>query len=384
MWTPSSGIVVPNLQVSTRTGQLQVRVRCAAVMRVTAAHRLGIYTGSMRIAVGLGRRSLLRAGLAMAGLGLLSGCGVISVPSRGSTRVRRIGILSPGPRDDVATMMIAPLLDGLRDLGYAEGRDVAIEDRLSDRGDEFPDLAAELVSVGVDVIVTRGSAAFAAKQATATIPIVAAALGDPLGSGLVTSLQRPEGNVTGLSTLSTGIVAKRLQLLKEIAPSTTRVGVPMNPDGRTAAPTLAELDAAAQPLNIRVQVLGVRTPDDLAGAFATAIGGQVDALLVPSGALTLNYRSHVVALAAHHRLPAFYEHREFADIGGLVSYGPNLPALYRRAASYVDKIFKGAKPADLPIEQPVTFDFIVNVATARTLGLTIPQPVLLQATEIIE
>ena len=319
----------------------------------------------------------------MAGLGLLSGCGVVSVPSRGSTRVRRIGILSPGPRDDVATWMIAPFLDGLRELGYAEGRDVAIEDRLSDRNDQLPDFAAELVSVGVDVILTRGIvAAIAAKEATATIPIVAAALGDPLGSGLVTSLQRPEGNVTGLSTLSTGIVAKRLQLLKEIAPATTRVGVLTNPDLPTASPQM--LDAAAQPLNVRLQVLAVRTPDDLAGAFATAIGGHVDALLVPSGALTLAYRPRVVELAAHHRLPAFYEHREFADIGGLVSYGPNLPALYRRAASYVDKIFKGAKPADLPIEQPVTFDFVVNVATARTLGLAIPQPVLLQATEIIE
>jgi putative tryptophan/tyrosine transport system substrate-binding protein len=339
----------------------------------------------MRSAVGFGRRSLLRAGLAMAGLGLLSGCGVISIPSRGSTRVRRIGILSPGPRDDVATMMIAPFLDGLRELGYAEGRDVAIEDRLSDSRDQFPDLAAELVSVGVDVILTRGIvAAIAAKEATATIPIVAAALGDPIGGGVVTSLQRPEGNVTGLSTLSTGIVAKRLQLLKEIAPSTTRVGVlTTNPESRSSTSRLAELDAA-QPLNIRVHVLAVRTPDDLAGAFATAIGEHVDALLVPSGALTLNYRSLVVELAAHHRLPAFYEHREFADIGGLVSYGPNLPALYRRAASYVDKIFKGARPADLPIEQPVTFDFIVNVATARTLGLTVPQPVLIQATEIIE
>jgi putative ABC transport system substrate-binding protein len=206
---------------------------------------------------------------------------VIQVPPRGSTRVRRIGILSPGPRDDVATMMIAPFLDGLRELGYAEGRDVAIEDRLSDSGDQFPDLAAELVRVGVDVILTRGApAAIAAKQATATIPIVAVAL----GSGRVTSRQRPEGNVTGLSTLSTGIVTKRLQLLKEIAPATTRVGVLASPDGPNAAPRYAELDAAAQPLNIRVQVMAVRTPDDLAGAFATAIGGQVDALLVPSGA----------------------------------------------------------------------------------------------------
>jgi putative tryptophan/tyrosine transport system substrate-binding protein len=330
------------------------------------------------------RRRFLRGGLALAGL-LLSGCGVISVPSRGSTRVRRIGILSPGPRDDVATMMIAPFVDGLRELGYAEGRDVAIDARWSDRDGQLPEFAAELVSAGVDVILTRGApAAIAAKQATATIPIVAGALGDPIGSGLATSLQRPEGNVTGLSTLSTGIVTKRLEVLKEFAPSTTRVGVLMNSAGPSAAPQLAEIDAAAQLLNIRVQVLAVRTPDDLAGAFATAIGGHVDALLVPSGALTLRYRSSVVGLAAQHRLPAFYEHREFADIGGLVSYGPNLPALYRHAASYVDKIFKGAKPADLPIEQPTTFDFIINVATARMLGLTVPRLVLIQATEIIE
>ncbi len=281
-------------------------------------------------------------------------------------------------------MMIAPLLDGLRELGYAEGRDVAIEDRLSDRGDQFPDLAAELVSVGVDVIVTRGiSPAIAAKEATATIPIVAAALGDPIGGGVVTSLQRPEGNVTGLSTLSTGIVAKRLQLLKEIAPSTTRVGVlTTNPESRSAASRLAELDAA-QPLNIRVHVLAVRTPDDhrcLRHSHRRACRCAAGAIRRIDAQLPVL----VVELAAHHRLPAFYEHREFADIGGLVSYGPNLPALYRRAASYVDKIFKGARPADLPIEQPVTFDFIVNVATARTLGLTVPQPALIQATEIIE
>ena len=297
----------------------------------------------------------------------------------------RIGILSPGPREAVTPIYVEPFLDGLRELGYGDGRDVAIEQRWSDRDDQLPELAAELVSLGVDVILTRGIfAAVAAKQATGTIPIVIAAVGDPVGAGLVDSLAEPGGNVTGLSTLGTGTDMKRLELLKAIVPAASRVGVLVNPDKPTFQARFDQFEAAARVLAMQLQLLPVRTPDDFTGLFEAAVGGRVDALLVPSDVLTINHRGRVVDLAAKSRLPALYEHREFADIGGLVNYGPNFSAQFRRAAAYVDKILRGAKPADLPVEQPTTFDFIVNLKTARALGLSIPPSVLQQATEVIQ
>jgi putative tryptophan/tyrosine transport system substrate-binding protein len=322
------------------------------------------------------RRQFLRGSLALAGLGLLSGCGVWSAPGQGTARMPRIGLLAPGPRED--------FLRGLREHGYEDGRNIHIEYRFSEgRSERLSELATELVDLQPDVLVAIGGGAPAAKQATSTIPIVAVAVPDPVGSGLVASLARPGGNVTGLSTLGDDTDMKRMERLKDVVPTASRVAVLANPDSLATGPRLTNFEAAARSLGQQVRLLPARTADDLAGAFTAAVGWGADALLVPSGG-TLSYPTRVVELAAQHRLPALYEHREFTDLGGLVTYGPNYAEIYRRAATYVDKILKGAKPADLPVEQPATFDFVINLRTARELGLTIPESVLQQATELIQ
>jgi putative tryptophan/tyrosine transport system substrate-binding protein len=324
------------------------------------------------------RRDFLRASLGLTGLSLLAGCGVVSAPGQGTTRTPRIGFLAPGTRED--------FLRGLREHGYEPGQNIHIEYRFSEgQNERLPGLAAELVDLRPDVLVTVGPpAGLAAKQATSTIPIVAAAVPDPVGSGLVASLARPGGNVTGVSTLGNDTDMKRMERLKEVVPTASRVAILTNPSNVSTGPRLTNFEAAAQTLGQQVRMLPARTADDLAGAFTAAVDGGADALLVPSDGLTLSYPTRVVELAAQHRLPTFYEHREFSDLGGLATYGPNYAEIYRRAATYVDKILKGAKPADLPVEQPATFDFVINLKTAQGLGLTIPQSVLAQATEIIE
>jgi putative ABC transport system substrate-binding protein len=228
------------------------------------------------------------------------------------------------------------------------------------------------------------SAGVAAKQATSTIPIVAISIVDPVGSGLVASLARPGGNVTGLSTLGNDTDMKRMERLKEVVPTASRVAILTNPDSLATGPRLKSFEAAAQILGQQVWLLPARTVDDFDGVFTAAADWGADALLVPSDTLTISYRTRVVQLAAQHRLPAFYEHREFTDVGGLVTYGPDFAEMTRRAATYVDRILKGAKPADLPVEQPTTFDFVINLKAAQGLGLTIPQSVLAQATEVIQ
>jgi putative ABC transport system substrate-binding protein len=323
------------------------------------------------------RRRFLRGGLALTGLGLLAGCGALSAPGQGTARMPRIGFLAPGPRED--------FLRGLRDHGYEDGRNIHIESRFSEgRSDRFPELATELVDLQPDVLVTIGGAALAAKQATSTIPIVAAAFPDPVGSGLVASLARPGGNITGLSTSGNDTAMKLMERLKEVVPTASRVAVLANPDSPATGPRLANFEAAARILGQQVRLLPARTADDFVGAFAAAVDWGADALLVPSGSPTLGYPTRVVELAAQQRLPTLYEHREFTDLGGLATYGPNYAAIYRRAAAYADKILKGAKPADLPVEQPTTFDFVINLKAAQRLGLTIPQSVLQQATEVIQ
>jgi len=331
------------------------------------------------------RRRFLQAGLALTGIGLLSGCGMPLLPGQQPAKVPRIGFLAPGTREGRAPL-IEGLLEGLRDLGYVEGQSIAIEYRFSESNDErLPALAAELVDLKVDLIVASATlGALAAKQAAGTIPIVMGAPSEPVVSGIVDSLARPGGNVTGLSLMSSELMGKRLELLKTIIPDLTRVAMFTNLTNPVHAPQLSELEVAARTLAIQVQRLDVRKGDDFEGGVEAAMASRADALIVPADALSTNNRVRITGLANKYRLPAIYEFKEFAEAGGLLSYGANLKDLYRRTATYVDKILKGAKPADLPVEQPTKFDLVINLKTARALGLTIPQEVLLQATEVIE
>jgi ABC-type uncharacterized transport system substrate-binding protein len=325
------------------------------------------------------RRRFLWGSLALAGLGLLPGCGFPHSPWQ-AAKVPRIGFLASvtqRPRYEA-------FREGLRDLGYVEGRDVALEQRWADRDDQFPELAAELVQLSVDVILAGNtSAALAAKRVTDTIPIVFGGSNEPVEAGLVTSLARPGGNVTGLSLMNSQLGGRRLQLLQEAAGNVTRVAVLVYPIWATAERDWNETQVAARALNLHLQRLDVQRPDEFAGAFEAARSGGADALFVLPCPFFVGERLSIVELAAEHRLPALYEQRLFVEAGGLLAYGANASHSFRRAATYVDKILKGAKPAELPVEQPTTFDFVINLKTARDLGLTIPQSVLLQATELI-
>jgi putative ABC transport system substrate-binding protein len=278
---------------------------------------------------------------------------------------------------------------GLRDLGYVEGRNVVIEYRDAEgKPERFPALAAELVALKVDVIVAGASPnALFAKQATKTIPIVFVASADPVTDGLVTSLARPGGNVTGLSTTAAlEIVGKRLELLKQAIPGVTRVAVLWQPGGqgeRTNKDLLKGAEVAARALGVRLHVVEARGPEDFDRAFSDMTRARADALTVLGSGMFFSERRRLVDLAAKNRLPAVYGLREFVDAGGLVAYGPNVADLYRRAATYVDKILKGAKPTDLPVEQPTKFELVVNMKTAKALRLKIPQSVLTRADEVI-
>jgi putative tryptophan/tyrosine transport system substrate-binding protein len=302
-------------------------------------------------------------------------------------KMPRIGTLMPSPVE-VSTSLDA-FLQGLHDLGYIEGQNIAIERRFADwKLDRLPELAADLVRRNVDVIVAVSTPpGRAAQQATRTIPIVVGGMADPLADGLVTSLARPNGNVTGTTFIGPELTAKRLGLLKEAMPSASRVAVLWHPgvySERTMAQMLNETEAAGRTLGLQLQLLAVRGPADFDGAFAAMNRDRADALLVfPSPMLYLEHR-RIVDLAKSSRLPAIYAAREFVDGGGLMSYGANLPALFRRTAIYVDKILKGAKPGDLPVEQPTTFEFVLNLQTAKALALDIPPMLLARADEVIE
>jgi putative ABC transport system substrate-binding protein len=271
---------------------------------------------------------------------------------------------------------------GLHDLGYLDGRNVGIEYRWAEgRQDRYPELAAELVRLQPDVIVTWGTpAATAAKRATQTIPIVMAAAADPVGSGLVASLARPGGNVTGLSAHNAELEGKRLQLLQEVVPGLARAAVL----SRRRARFMPELRGSAQRLGVQLQPVEVSNVDDLNAAFARMTKERADALIVLPDTVAVLWRTQIANLAAKHRLPAMYLHTEHVHAGGLMAYGPDYHDLFRRAATYVDKILKGARPADLPVEQAVKFELVINVKTARALGLTIPPSLLLRADQIIE
>ncbi|MGE5819246.1 MAG: ABC transporter substrate-binding protein [Deltaproteobacteria bacterium] len=297
-------------------------------------------------------------------------------------KIPRIGVLRTGSSPDPN---VEGFRRGLRELGYVEGQNIAIEYRWAKgKTDQLPDLAAELVRLNVDVIVTGGSqAARAAKNATSAIPIVTAAGGDPVSSGLVASLARPGGNVTGLTNIGTQLSGKRLELLKEIAPGIIQVAVLANPANPTYSASRKEVEAAAPALRIKLQLVEVGRPSELDKAL-TAIGKERSgAVLLLADEMLFTQRARIVEFALKNRLPAVFDVSEFVEIGGLLSYGPNLPDIFRRAATYVDKILKGAKPADLPVEQPTTFELVINLKTANQLGLTLPPNLLARADRVI-
>ncbi len=303
-------------------------------------------------------------------------------------KVYRIGILGNVPlTDPEGARLWGAFIQGLRELGYVEGQNITIEHRSSEgKYERLPALAADLVRLKVDVIVapaTQGP--LAAKQATRTIPIVMTSGGDPVGSGLVASLARPGGNITGLSFVAfPEIVGKQLELLKETVPQVSRVAVLWNPANPTNRLLLGEAKVAARSLAVQLQTLEARGPDDFERAFAAMTRERAGALLVLGDGMLILHRTRIADLAAKSRLPAMYGSRENVNAGGLMSYSPSLQDSFRRAATYVDKILKGAKPADLPVEQPTKFELVINLKTARALGLTIPPSVLVRADQVIE
>lgn len=328
------------------------------------------------------RRQFLQCSLALAGISLLSGCEKSPSPAT----VPRIGFLAVGSRGGRA-FLINGFLQGLRELGYVEGQNIVIEYRFSeDRDDRLPELAAELVNLKVRLIVASGTpASFAARQATSTIPIVMGGIAaNPVDTGLVASLARPGGNITGMSMMASQLGGKRLELLKAIVPGLERVAVFWNPPNPAYGPILKDLEEAAPTLGLKLQRLEVRVPEDFEGAFKAATRQRAGALIAPGDPLVSNRRKTVADLALKYRLPATMDIKEFAEDGGLLSLGVDLVDSYRRAATHVDKILKGANPADLPMEQPTKFDLVVNLKTARALGLAIPQSILVQATRVIQ
>jgi ABC-type uncharacterized transport system substrate-binding protein len=301
-------------------------------------------------------------------------------------RVFRIGYLDGGSSSG-NSVRIEALRQGLRELGYVEGQDIAFEWRFAEgKADRLPGLAAELVRLKVDVIVTGGAGATRpAKEATSTIPIVMAQDSDPVGSGFVASLARPGGNVTGLSTLHPTISGKRLEILKEVLPRLSRVAFFGTSSWVGNAQGLRETELAAAALGVKLQYLEVADPKAFETAFQAAGKGQAEAALMLVWNPILNPRRKEIAeLAVRSRLPTVFREREHVQAGGLMAYGPNIPDLFRRAATYVDRILKGTKPADLPIEQPMKFELVINLRTAKALGLTIPPSVLARADQVIE
>jgi putative tryptophan/tyrosine transport system substrate-binding protein len=298
-------------------------------------------------------------------------------------KVPTIGFLGANP--SIESNRVAAFVQRLRELAWIDGRNLAIEYRWAEgRNERYAENAAELVRLKVDVIVTFGTpAAVAAKQATAVVPIVLALAGDPVGAGLVASLARPGGNVTGLSTQTAETASKRLELLREIVPGLGRLAIMCNVGNPVSVLELGEVQAAARALGLEVTTSELRRAEDISPVF-DALKGRADALYVCVEPLVNTHRIRVNTLALAARLPTIYLFREYVEAGGLMSYGPNVPDLLRRAANYVDKILRGAKPGDIPVEQPTKFDLILNLTTAKALGLTIPESFLLRADEVIE
>ena len=299
-------------------------------------------------------------------------------------RIHRIGILST-VSGSVFSARVEAFRQRLRELGYVEGKNILIEYRYAEGKEErLPDLVAELVRLKVDIIVTIGPGpTLAAKKASATIPIVFAGASDPVGTGLVSSLAQPGGNITGLSLMAPDLDGKRLELLKEAVPKVARVAFLWRSGGSRGNLPLTDMEAAAKALGLKLLSLEVRSLDDFEGAFARAKKERAQALITTTGALINTQQRRVLDFAAKNRLPAIYHYSEFVEAGGLMSYGPDNTDVFRRAATYVDKILKGAKPADLPVQQATKFEFIINLKAAKQIGLTIPVNVLERANQVI-
>jgi len=303
-------------------------------------------------------------------------------------KMRRVGLLMPGPAAHSAATL-NPFYRGLHELGYIVGQNLAIEQRDGDwKSDRFPVLAAELVGLKVDVLVAWSTpTARAAKQATNSIPIVAGVMADPVGDELVASLGRPGGNVTGTTFLGPELVPKRLQLLRDVVPGLVRVAALWHPHAYgepTMANIVKSIEDAARTLGMQLQLVPADGPDQIASAFSTMVKERADAFIVMPSPMLFGEHQRIVELAANDRLPGMYQAREFVDAGGLMSYGANLDDLFRHTATFVDKILKGSKPAELPVERPTKFELVINVKTARAMGLTVNRDILLVADELIE
>jgi len=328
--------------------------------------------------VTIGRRRLLAA------LGVAAATWPLAARGQQPGKLPTIGLLG-ATTPLVESQRLRAFVQRLHELGWFEGRSIAIEDRWAEgRTERFAEIAAEFVQLKVDVIVTVGTLpALAAKQATALIPIVFAGAGDPVGTGIVASLARPGGNVTGLSVQFTDLAGKRLELLREVVPNLRRLAILINADNPAAMKEVGEVQAAAGAFGLEVVTLEIRKAEEIASAFE-ALKGRAEALYVFADALMNTNRVRINTLALAARLPTMHGVREYVEAGGLMSYGPSLPDLYRRAADFVDKILRGAKPGDIPVEQPTKFDLVINLTTAKALGLTIPESFLLRADEVIE
>ena len=300
-------------------------------------------------------------------------------------KVPRIGFLGNSTAALEANL-IEPFREGLRDLGYVEDRNILIEYRWAEgKYERFPALIAELIALKVDVIVTAGTPATqAVKKATTSVPLVMVAVGDPVGTGIIASLNRPGGNITGLTSISPELEGKRLELLREVIPKLSHIAVLWNPLNAFHVIENKEAQAAATVLRMKVLYLGVQAQEQFGNAFATILKERPGALLVLADRLFLHERTRIMDFAAQHRLPGIYAYLELVEAGGLMSYGPSYADMHRRAATYVDKILKGAKPADLPVERPMKFELVINLKAAKQIGLTIPPNVLARADRVIK
>src|SRR5829696_4738114 len=317
------------------------------------------------------------------GLGCAAAVWPLSTRAQQAGKIYRIGILEWIPADKNAANLNG-LRKGLRDLGYVEGQNLIIEYRSADgRAERFPDLASGLVRLKVDLMVTRGTPATkAAQNATGTIPVVMATMGGP--GAIVASFARPGGNIMGVITFSTELTGKRVEILKELVPGLSRAALLHNMGNPAVPAEWEETKTAARSLGLQAELLDVRTDGDLGRAFELAVRQHVDGLVVGADGLTQTHQQTIIDFAAGNRLPAVYPAREFVEAGGLIAYAVNYPDLYFRFASFVDKIFKGEKPAELPVEQPTKFELVINAKTAKSLGLTIPPSLLIRADEVIE
>ncbi|HEY3067878.1 MAG TPA: ABC transporter substrate-binding protein [Methylomirabilota bacterium] len=311
----------------------------------------------------------------------------LGIEAQQTRRIARIGFLSPSsPSDPRTRTFVEAFREGLRDLGWVEGENVTIEYRWAqERTERLLDLARELVRLNVDVVVAATSPAVqAAKRATVTIPIVMTNAGDAVATGFVARIARPEANITGLSMMGGELIGKQMQILTEVVPNLSRVALLWNPTNSSNAPQLRQAEDAVRALGLRLYPLEVRGPDEIEGAFAAMTKDQPGAMIVLLDSMLVANRARIVELAAKRHLPAIYGLTDFVKAGGLIAYGPNVSDMYRRAAAYVDKILKGSKVADLPVEQPTTFELIVNLGAAKALGLAIPPSISARADQLVQ